>query len=398
MLVADPVVSGETDLGGECDLVAGGHRSGGLVAVRTMQSQQAEVQGRELDAQARVRSLGRRRPSVFQPPSGRSLLDLLRLTGSRRPVADPELRSHLRSLLEEAAAPGAPDGAVGGAELLVVTKERLTRALACEAHAAESADRCGRPSLALACGAIVDALFRQLVTTGALGDPMGDGLAALQLDPGQRELVSWIGQLPTTDHEELRVEVCRQAECLARRWPRLDPMWLPRTQEVIRTSLGRGWVQLVARVDLAIGRPGETEASVAIVEIKTGARRTEHRADQQFAALIETLRRPAPPFAVATYYTRTGEVIVDRVTEDLLITAAQRTGAGLRVLLANGDRQNVADGDRRVSLHLDRAAPQACCAACRAERVWSPGCTPVSALSTPTGSASLSPAPLRRDR
>ncbi len=102
--------------------------------------------------------------------------------------------------------------------------------------------------------------------------------------------------------------------------------------------LAGGAVELSARVDLAIGRPAEDLASVAIVEVKSGSRRAEHRADLHFYALIESLRNPAPPFAVATYYTRTGELDVDPVCEELLVAAARRTLAGIRTLreLATG--------------------------------------------------------------
>ena len=98
-----------------------------------------------------------------------------------------------------------------------------------------------------------------------------------------------------------------------------------------------GAVELVGRVDLAIGAPATDEASVAFVEIKSGARRPEHRLDLHFYALIEALRRPAPPFAVATYYTRTGELDVDPVTEEHLVAAAGRAGAGVRRLGEPGE-------------------------------------------------------------
>ena len=48
--------------------------------------------------------------------------------------------------------------------------------------------------------------------------------------------------------------------------------------------------------------------------------------------MVESLRSPAPPFVVATYYTRTGEVDVDPVSEELLVGAARRTLAGTRLL------------------------------------------------------------------
>ena len=188
----------------------------------------------------------------------------------------------------------------------MVTKDRLTRVLACEAHHDGTEFGQRAPTVAMACGAIVDVLFRQLVTVGSIGDPMADGLAALSVDDHQAELVSWIERLPGPERDELRAEVERQADGLVRRWPALDPAWLPRTQEALRVGLAGGAVELSARVDLAIGRPARDRASVAIVEVKSGARRIEHRADLHFYALVEALRSPAPPFVVATYYTRTG--------------------------------------------------------------------------------------------
>ena len=105
-------------------------------------------------------------------------------------------------------------------------------------------------------------------------------------------------------------------------------------------GLAGGAVELSARVDLAVGRPAEERASVAIVEIKSGARRIEHRADVHFYALVEALRNPAPPFVVATYYTRTGELDVDPVTEELLEAAGRRTLAGIRAMSERSDGGN----------------------------------------------------------
>jgi hypothetical protein len=214
----------------------------------------------------------------------------------------------------------------------VVTKDRVTRVLACEAHhvAAEFGER--TPTTALAVGALVDTLFRQLVTTGSIDDPMTDGLDGLSMDERQADLVAWIGRLPRTERDGVRAEVDRQAEELRNRWPRLDPVWLPRTQEVMRTRLVGGAVELSARVDLAVGRPEDDRSSVALIEVKSGTRRIEHRADLHFYALVATLRNPAPPFAVATYYTRTGELDVDPVTDELLAASARRTLAGIRRL------------------------------------------------------------------
>jgi hypothetical protein len=275
-------------------------------------------------------------PEEWQPLAGAALLERLRVTGRARPVLDPALSRRLRHRLDD------------GLEFLiqpdidpapmVVTKDRLTRVLACEAHHVASQFGERRPSQAMACGALIDSLFRQLVATGAIGDPMVDGLGALALEDHQRALIDWIERLPAPQRSELAMEVERQAAGLVARWPTLSPGWLPRTQEPIKASLAGGRVLLSARVDLAIGRPAVNHASVGIVELKSGKRRAEHRADLHFYALIEALRSPAPPFMVATYYSRTGELDVEPVSADLLVAAARRTIAGAEALyrLASG--------------------------------------------------------------
>ena len=279
-------------------------------------------------------------PEEWQPLAGAPLLERLRVTGRPRPSLDPTLSRRLRDRLDD------------GLEFLiqpdvepapiVVTKDRLTQVLTCEAHHVASQFGERRPSQAMACGALIDNLFRQLVATGSIGDPMTDGLAALTLDDHQRGLVDWIERLPGPERSELAVEVERQAAGLVARWPTLSPGWLPRTQQPIKASLAGGRVLLSARVDLAIGRPAVKHASVGIVELKSGKRRAEHRADLHFYALIEALRSPAPPFMVATYYSRTGELDVEPVSEDLLAAAARRTIAAAEALyrLAAGAEPN----------------------------------------------------------
>jgi hypothetical protein len=282
----------------------------------------------------------------------------LRITGRPRPPADPELAAKIRDTVEQGLASDlASSGAgiaAGRPPMLVVTKDRLTRVLACERHQVVSEFGEREPTAALACGAIIDVLFRQLVTVGSIGDPMVDGLAALRLDDRQRELATWIDRMDGGPRDDLRAEVERQVHGLRNRWPDLSPGWLPRTQETMRVGLVEGAVELAARVDLALGGPSVDEASVALVEIKAGARRVEHRADLHFYALVETLRSLTPPFVVATYYTRTGELDTDPVTAELLAAAARRTLTGTRSLLG------LADG------HEPRPTPNGLCGVCAA--------------------------------
>jgi len=267
-----------------------------------------------------------RRLQAWHPLAGKALLDRLRITGRPRPCADPELAARLRAGIERSL------GQVPLSSLEVVTKGRLNRVLTCEDHRAATEFGTGGPSVAMACGALVDVLFRQLMTVGSIGDAMADGMAALAVDDHRRDLVSWIDHLGAADRAELAAEVARQADGISRRWPILEPGWFPRTQQSVRTRLLEGTIELSGRVDLAVGRPAEGAASVAFVEIKAGGRRVEHRADLHFYALVETLRSSVPPFVVATYYSRTGELDVDPVTDDLLVAAARRTAAGVAAL------------------------------------------------------------------
>jgi hypothetical protein len=82
--------------------------------------------------------------------------------------------------------------------------------------------------------------------------------------------------------------------------------------------LAGGRVLLTSLFDLVLGDPSTGSASVCLVEVRSGARRSGDRARRRYAALLETLRSGAPPFRVATYYTRDGSIEVDEVDDDLL--------------------------------------------------------------------------------
>ncbi len=303
----------------------------------------------------------RHRRRHWEPLSGEALLQRLRITGRPRPTARPELTRTLWALLEsELGRTESVRGPLsGGSEdpssplPVLVTKDRLTKVLACEAHQVVTGFGAAPFSTALACGSLIDVLFRQLVTVGSIGDPMEDGLAALAVDDHQTDLWAWIASLAGPERDELRAEVERQADGLRRRWPTLDPVWLPRTQESLRAKSAGGAVELSARVDLVIGRPAHDEGSVAIVEVKSGSRRVEHRTDLHFYALLEALRSPAPPFVVATYYSRTGELDVDPVTDELLMAAARRTAVGSRLLV---DQAHGVEPDRRPGPRCGRCS------------------------------------------
>ncbi|HXQ59246.1 MAG TPA: PD-(D/E)XK nuclease family protein [Acidimicrobiales bacterium] len=263
---------------------------------------------------------------VIRPPEGSALLERLRGQTTARPTVDPGLAGGLRDWLEDGLA-GVTDGLPVDAAPVRVTKEALTGVLMCEAHLMARRTSPRTVTVELARGSLVDALFRQWVTTGRLDDPWPDALGAVRAD-GDTDIIDFLEAMDAPNSRELAREVAEHAAGVVARWPVPSPTWLPRTQERLVVPLVGGRVVLSGVVDLAFGGPASERASVCVVEIKSGRRRVEHRGDLHFYALLETLRSGAPPFRIATYYTRTGELDVEPVTDDVLVGALQRVLAG----------------------------------------------------------------------
>ncbi|HEY3942887.1 MAG TPA: hypothetical protein VGL60_10415 [Acidimicrobiales bacterium] len=254
-------------------------------------------------------------------PAGAGLLGQLRGDAARRALVDPGLAGGLRAWLEDGvvelcrAAPGS---------LPVRVTARSVRRLAGGAGGGSPTSG-NRPIGALARAALVRALFRQLVTTGRLGDPMHEGLDALGVEPEQADLVARIAGLRSEQRAALAEEVAAHAAVLRRHWSLVPDQWLPRCADRLTIPLGGGRVVLSGVVDLLIGRPCADRASVCLVLVRAGPARPEDRAELLFAALLETLRSGAPPFRAALHYSGTGETLIVDVTEQELARAVQRT-------------------------------------------------------------------------
>jgi PD-(D/E)XK nuclease superfamily len=251
------------------------------------------------------------------------MLRRLRGDGVPRPAIDPGLAGGLRDWLE--------DGLVEvvatlppGLDVVRVNKETLNQVLVCEAHlvARRQAPRVG--TVELARGSLVDALFRQWVTTGAIDDPWNDAVAAFDVEGDGDGVTAFVDGLPAKLRRRLMDEVAEHCDHIVERWPVPSPAWLPRTQERLEVPLCGGRVVLAGVVDLVLGSPAQDRASVCLVELKSGARRLEHRGDLHFYALLEALRSGAPPFRIATYYSGTGELDAEPVGEDTLVSALSR--------------------------------------------------------------------------
>lgn len=267
--------------------------------------------------------------SVARHPAARlrgdGLLTRLRGEATARPAVDPGLAGGLRDWLEDElceAVAALPEDAAP----VRVSKDALDQVLVCEAHF-DAQRGARRLSVELVRGTMVDLLFRQWVTTGAVDDPWAEALEALRVT-GNDEMGVFVEQLAPEVRAELAREVEDHAGRIASSWPMLAPSWMARTQERLTVPLAGGRVLLSGVVDLAIGAPSAGRASVCIVEVKSGRRRLEHRADVHLYALMETLRSGAPPFRVATFYTADGELDVEPVGRDALLGALHRVVGG----------------------------------------------------------------------
>jgi hypothetical protein len=263
---------------------------------------------------------------AIRPPEGGALLERLRGQATARPPVDPGLAGGLRDWLEDGLA-GIADAVGPDVAPVRVTKETLTGVLLCEAHFVARRTAPRAVTVELVRGTLVDALFRQWVTTGRLDDPWSDAVEAVRVD-GDGDIAAFLDDLAPDQRRDLAEEVGGHGTGIVTRWPVPNPAWLPRTQERLTVPLAGGRVVMSGVVDLAFGGPAGERASVCVVEIKSGRRRIDHRADLHFYALLETLRSGAPPFRIATYYTRTGELDVEPVTDDVLVSALQRVLAG----------------------------------------------------------------------
>lgn len=196
-------------------------------------------------------------------------------------------------------------------------------------------------------GALVAVLFRQTVVAGSGDDPLDDALAGLDAEPGGHELSALVTAMPASMVPALLGELGRATAHLARDWAAVPAAWLARTNDPVNVPLGGGRVVLTGTFDLVLGAPSDGTASVCLVDVCSGARRSGDRTLRHYHALLETLRSGAPPFRVATYYTRDGSMVAEEVDDALLSAMIDP------VVAAVAEACRAADADAPPSAPLD---------------------------------------------
>jgi hypothetical protein len=221
----------------------------------------------------------------------------------------------LREWLEDGAADAL--GCSGPESAPIVLDRRVLSTVAQRATSSEV-------TVPLARAVLVNRLFRQLVTTGRVDDPVADALSAVRVERRGEGIAEFLVRLPAADRADLLGQVVDHAEVMVTTWPAVAPAWLPRTAERRIVPLAGGRLILSGVVDLVLGAPARDRASVCLVDVRSGERRASHSEDRHFLGLLETVCAGAPPFRLATYYTATGEIDVEDVDDELLFAAVRR--------------------------------------------------------------------------
>jgi len=250
----------------------------------------------------------------------------LRGDTSRRPRVDPGLAGGLREWLEDGIS-GPATTLSGGARPVLVTGTRLTAALD------GVSVRQVTWSVRTARDALVRILFRQQVSTGAIGDPVADALGAARAE-GRRSLVDFIEGLARPARTVFDHEVATRAALLRNRWRVPAGAWLARTADRLSIPLAGGRVLLCAEADLVLGAPSRAHASICLVDVRGGPGGAAARVGRHYLALLETIRSGAPPARLATYHAASGRLETEDVTDALLAQAAINTIASVCALIA----------------------------------------------------------------
>jgi len=128
-------------------------------------------------------------------------------------------------------------------------------------------------------------------------------------------------ELRPENRTNLASKLVQAAANIAQNFPLLTGPFMPRTQKSYRIVLsppGEPEIALSGRVDLLIGNPPRERASTCMLDVKSGGISEDHRKENYFYALLETLATGAPPFQVGTYYSNSGAFEVESVNETLL--------------------------------------------------------------------------------
>ncbi len=275
-------------------------------------------------------------------PAQQEVVTLLGAPRDARPEFDPGLRDELRAHLEDRLEPLVEhiEADSFDDDNLFLSKYMLTQVLGCERKFLAQRSEPFAWSPPIARGTVMHKAIELSVHWSGENSPLvlvDEAMASLQ--NADKSIADYLTTCSESERAELRAGTSAAMTQFLECFPPLKPAWRPATESPIRASLHGGVIVLSGKPDLTLGQPDGTVAGKVIIDFKTGSFSPAHREDLRFYALIEALRI-LPPRLLATYYLDQGRIHSEEVTEDLLLSAAERVidGAERYVELVSGQR------------------------------------------------------------
>ena len=256
------------------------------------------------------------------PPGSGEVLTRLRDRSAQRAHFDPGLAGGMRAWLEDGASALVTARGDGPPQFLG-PRVLLGQPSSEPRPGPESESRSGSPATVpypsqVVTSYLVHALFRQLVTAGAVGDPLTDALDALRLHPHRADLVRQVTGMSGPARAALRSELATQVGHLRDLTPHFAPGWLPRTDDRVAIPLAGGRVVLCGVFDLLVGAPVAGQATVCALQLTSGGPWAVARTALHYLALLETLRRGNPPYRLGLLDSTVGRYVIEDVHQEHL--------------------------------------------------------------------------------
>jgi hypothetical protein len=256
------------------------------------------------------------------------VLELLRADGLARLPSSAGLAGGLRAWLEDAAYAAARMRGEDAPPLVLGSRQLFGPAAGVGFGAASQDERAvgeaggvsaPEPPHDLVVARLVHAIFRQLVTVGALDDPLQDAVDALRARGGRGEgFVLYVDALPAAERRSLGETVGLHASRLVEMLPRPLPEWLPRTDERVAIPLAGGGVVLHGVFDALVDVPLGRGRARGVLALSTDGTWGRARRSLHYLALLDALRSGTPPFRLAQADSSTGRFGAEDVREEHL--------------------------------------------------------------------------------
>lgn len=275
-------------------------------------------------------------------PAQQEVVSLLGAPPTARPRFDPGLRDELRGLLEARLEPLIEliESDDFDDDRLFLSKFMLSQVLGCERKFMAERSEPFAWSPPIARGTVMHKAIELSIHWRGESSPLvlvDEALASLQ--NADKSISDYLTTCSESERAELRAGAGAAMTQFLECFPPLKRKWRPTTESPIRAELHGGLIVLQGKPDLTLGQPDGPVAGKVIVDFKTGGFSPAHREDLRFYALLEALRI-LPPRLLATYYLDQARIHSEEVTQDLLLSAAERVidGAERYVELVHGRR------------------------------------------------------------